>query len=62
MEIIITRFKLKIIYLKNILITGWAGFLGMYACIKFLNEGYHDIGLDNINNYYSTKLKKIIVH
>ena len=29
----------------------------MHTCIKFLNEGYHVIGLDNINNYYSTKLK-----
>jgi len=43
--------------LKNILITGAAGFIGMHTCIKFLNEGYHVIGLDNINNYYSTKLK-----
>ena len=43
--------------MKNILITGAAGFIGMHTCIKFLNEGYHVIGLDNINNYYSTKLK-----
>ena len=42
----------------TILITGCAGFIGYSLSIKLLNEtNYEIIGIDNINNYYSTKLK-----
>ena len=41
----------------NILITGCAGFIGFHSTLKFLNEGYKVIGIDNLNNYYSPKLK-----
>jgi len=43
----------------KILITGSAGFIG-YNFSKYLldNTNYKIIGIDNINNYYSTKIKK----
>jgi dTDP-glucose 4,6-dehydratase len=33
---------------KKVLITGAAGFLGSHLCDKFLKEGYHVIGMDNL--------------
>lgn len=33
---------------KRILITGAAGFLGSHLCDKFIKEGYHVIGMDNL--------------
>ena len=33
---------------EKILITGAAGFLGSHLCDKFINEGYHVIGMDNL--------------
>ena len=41
----------------TILITGVAGFIGMHSAIRYLKEGFDVIGIDNINNYYSIKLK-----
>ncbi|ABO18022.1 NAD-dependent epimerase/dehydratase family protein [Prochlorococcus marinus] len=42
----------------SILITGAAGFIGSALAIKLLEENNHVIGIDNINNYYSTSFKK----
>ena len=33
---------------KSILITGAAGFLGSHLCDRFVKEGYHVIGMDNL--------------
>ncbi len=33
---------------KRVLITGAAGFLGSHLCDRFLQEGYHVIGMDNL--------------
>ncbi|WP_242203348.1 UDP-glucuronic acid decarboxylase family protein [Aestuariivivens insulae] len=33
--------------MKRVLITGAAGFLGSHLCDRFINEGYHVIGMDN---------------
>jgi dTDP-glucose 4,6-dehydratase len=33
---------------ERVLITGAAGFLGSHLCDRFLNEGYHVIGMDNL--------------
>ena len=42
----------------KILITGVSGFIGFSLAKKLLEKGNHVIGIDNINNYYSTELKK----
>ena len=43
---------------KYIIITGSAGFIG-YSLCKFLlkNYDYKIVGIDNMNNYYDTKIK-----
>jgi dTDP-glucose 4,6-dehydratase len=33
---------------KRVLITGAAGFLGSHLCERFIREGYHVIGMDNL--------------
>src|SRR5690554_3318392 len=33
--------------MEKVLITGAAGFLGSHLCDKFINEGFHVIGMDN---------------
>nr|MBC8465662.1 SDR family NAD(P)-dependent oxidoreductase [bacterium] len=43
---------------KRILITGCAGFIGFHLCRRLLDDGYTVVGLDNINDYYDTKLKE----
>ncbi|MEW6527817.1 MAG: NAD-dependent epimerase [Spirochaetota bacterium] len=42
----------------NILITGTAGFIGFYTALRFLQEGYNVIGVDNMNRYYDVSLKE----
>lgn len=43
----------------HLLITGAAGFIGSKVCELALSKGYSVIGVDNINSYYDTKLKKM---
>ena len=43
--------------MKNILITGVAGFIGMHVSKKFLENGDFVYGIDNINDYYDVNLK-----
>ena len=42
---------------KKILVTGAAGFIGFSLTRSLLKSGFYVIGLDNLNNYYSKKLK-----
>ena len=43
---------------KKILITGVAGFIGFSLAQKIIqSKNYHVIGIDNLNTYYSKKLK-----
>ncbi len=42
----------------NILVTGAAGFIGMYACQRLLDDGHRVTGLDNLNDYYDPTLKQ----
>ena len=44
--------------MKKILITGVAGFIGYHLSKKLLNNNYHIIGIDNLNDYYNPFLKK----
>jgi UDP-glucuronate 4-epimerase len=44
--------------LKNILVTGAAGFIGFHLSEKLLSLGYRVIGLDNLNDYYDVSLKQ----
>ena len=44
---------------KNILVTGNAGFIGFHLVKKILEKKkYNVVGIDSINNYYDTVLKK----
>jgi UDP-glucuronate 4-epimerase len=42
----------------TILVTGAAGFIGFHVCERLLARGEEVIGLDNVNDYYSVKLKR----
>jgi len=44
--------------LKNVLVTGCAGFIGWKVAEKLLAENINVIGIDNMNDYYDTKLKE----
>lgn len=42
----------------RVLITGAAGFIGFHLATLLLAQGHDVIGLDNLNDYYSVKLKE----
>jgi nucleoside-diphosphate-sugar epimerase len=42
----------------NILITGSAGFIGHHVADAILRKGNNVFGMDNVNDYYDTKLKE----
>lgn len=44
--------------MKNILVTGSAGFIGSALTIRLLDRGENVVGIDNHNNYYDPKLKQ----
>ena len=39
------------------LLTGTAGFIGFHLAKKILQNGDYVLGLDNINDYYDTRMK-----
>ncbi|WP_223589453.1 NAD-dependent epimerase [Neobacillus bataviensis] len=41
----------------GVFVTGCAGFIGFHLSKRLLDEGFHVLGIDNINNYYDTTLK-----
>jgi UDP-glucuronate 4-epimerase len=41
----------------KILVTGAAGFIGMFTAKRLLDAGHDVVGLDNLNNYYDVNLK-----
>jgi len=43
----------------NILVTGVAGFIGSHTAERLSDSGYHVIGVDNFNDYYSLDLKQL---
>ena len=42
----------------EILITGYAGFIGFHASREFLRRGWKVVGIDNFCDYYDVKLKR----
>ena len=46
----------------KILVTGAAGFIGYHLIKKILNKNKKVIGIDNINSYYDTNLKKALTN
>ena len=44
--------------MKNIIVTGSAGFIGFSLCMKLLERGDNIIGIDNHNNYYDPNIKE----
>lgn len=40
------------------LVTGTAGFIGMYTAKRLLEQGHQVVGLDNLNDYYEPALKQ----
>jgi UDP-glucuronate 4-epimerase len=43
---------------EPILVTGAAGFIGFHVARRFLAEGRHVLGIDNLNDYYDPRLKR----
>ena len=43
---------------KTFLVTGAAGFIGFNLCKRLITENFKIVALDNLNPYYSIKLKK----
>jgi UDP-glucuronate 4-epimerase len=44
--------------MSKVLVTGAAGFLGYHVAQKLLGQGVSVVGVDSVNNYYSTQLKR----
>ena len=42
---------------EKVLVTGFAGFIGMHLCNSLLQDGFTVHGVDNISNYYEKSLK-----
>lgn len=45
--------------MQTILVTGSAGFIGWATCDLLLKGGFTVIGIDNISDYYDTKIKEL---
>jgi UDP-glucuronate 4-epimerase len=43
---------------ESILVTGVAGFIGFHLARRFLADGWHVLGIDNLNDYYDPHLKR----
>jgi len=43
--------------MKNVLVTGCAGFIGWKVSEKLLQENVNVVGVDNLNDYYDARLK-----
>jgi UDP-glucuronate 4-epimerase len=45
--------------MRTILLTGVAGFIGSCTGKLLLKQGYHVVGLDNMNDYYDVRMKAL---
>ena len=48
--------------MKKILVTGCAGFIGFSTAKALLSKSIHVYGIDNVDDYYSKKLKLKRIH
>ena len=48
--------------MKRVLITGAAGFLGSHLCDRFVNGGFHVIGMDNLITGRMKNLEHLVKH
>ncbi len=44
--------------MATIVVTGAAGFIGMWTCEALLKQGHRVVGIDNFNSYYDVNLKR----
>ncbi len=44
--------------MESFLVAGCAGFIGWKVCEKLLEKGHKVVGVDNLNDYYDTRLKE----
>ncbi|MGB0274586.1 MAG: SDR family NAD(P)-dependent oxidoreductase [Flavobacteriaceae bacterium] len=44
--------------MNKVLVTGAAGFIGYHVSKLLIENGYHVVGLDNMNSYYEVSLKE----
>ncbi len=44
--------------MKNILVTGAAGFIGAFLAKRLLERGDNVVGADNVNDYYDVRIKR----
>jgi nucleoside-diphosphate-sugar epimerase len=44
--------------MEEVLLTGAAGFIGWKTAQILLNQGFHVVGIDNMNDYYDVSLKE----
>jgi len=42
----------------KLIVTGAAGFIGMHTALRLLAGGHEVVGIDNLNDYYDTRLKR----
>ena len=44
--------------MRNVLVTGAAGFIGYHLCQRLLAQGDRVVGIDSLNDYYDVSLKR----
>lgn len=52
------RWNDTLIFMKKVLVTGAAGFIGFHLCKHLKERGDFVVGLDNFNDYYDPSLKR----
>lgn len=45
--------------MKNILVTGGAGFIGSHTCVELMQSGYDVVVVDNLSNSNQESLRRV---